>query len=75
MEINDVIWLDDIVEKIATKHNVATAEVEDVLLRRPEFRRGGRGRRRCEDLYYALGRPDGICSLCLFSSVVAEHWS
>jgi len=58
MELNDVIWLDDIVEKIKAKHNVATWEVEEVLLRNPEFRCGGKGRRRGEDLYYALGQTD-----------------
>ena len=58
MEIDDVIWLDDIVEKIATKHNVETREVEEVLLANPEFRRGGKGKRKGEDIYYALGQTD-----------------
>ncbi len=58
MEIKDVIWLDDIVAKIETKHGVATWEAEEVLLSNPEFRRGGKGRRKGEDLYYALGRTD-----------------
>ena len=56
MQIDDVIWLDDIVEKIATKHGIETGEVEEVLLAGPEFRRGGKGKRKGEDLYYALGQ-------------------
>ena len=56
MEIRDVIWLDDIVTKLAIKHGVGTWEVEEVLVSNPEFRRGGKGRRRGGDLYYALGQ-------------------
>ena len=33
MEINDVIWLDDIVANIETKHGIGTWEVEEVLER------------------------------------------
>jgi uncharacterized protein len=58
VEIDDVIWLDDIVDKVATKHGVETREVEEVLLANPEFRRGGKGNRKGEDLYYALGQTD-----------------
>jgi len=29
--IDDIIWLDTIVEKLAWKHNVLTSEVEEVL--------------------------------------------
>ena len=58
MEIDDVIWLKDIVQKIETKHGVETWEVEDVLLGNPEFRRGPKGRRLGEDVYYALGQTD-----------------
>lgn len=58
MEIDDVIWLNDIVHKIETKHGVATWEVDQVLLSNPEFRRGPKGRREGEDLYYTLGQTD-----------------
>jgi uncharacterized DUF497 family protein len=55
MRIDVVIWLEDIVEKIQTKHGVEIEEVEEVLLGTPEFRKGGKSRRTDEDLYYALG--------------------
>jgi len=55
MKIDDVIWLEDIVEKIEAKHGVSTWEVEEVFRRRPQFRRGPKGRRRGENLYFALG--------------------
>ena len=57
MEIDDVIWLEDIVEKIETKHGVAPWEAEEVLLRNPEFRRGPKGRRKGENLY-GLGQTE-----------------
>jgi uncharacterized DUF497 family protein len=58
VEIDDVIWLDSIVEKIETKHGVETWEVEEVLLNDPEFRRGASGKRAGEDVYYALGQTN-----------------
>lgn len=54
--INDVIWLEDIVDKIENKHGVSPSEVEEVFRRRPEFRRRAKGHRRGEDLYYAFGQ-------------------
>ena len=58
MVIDAIIWLHDIVEKIERKHGVATWEVEEVLVAKPEIRRGGRGTRRGDDLYYALGQSE-----------------
>ncbi|MBI4606139.1 MAG: BrnT family toxin [Planctomycetes bacterium] len=56
MEIHQIIWLDEIVEKIESKHGVDVREVEEVLLQDPEVRRGQRGTRIGEDIYYALGQ-------------------
>src|SRR5258707_15568075 len=56
MVINEVIWLDEIVEKIESKHGVEPEEVEELLLASPEFRRGPKGKREGEDLYYGLGK-------------------
>ena len=76
MRIDDVIWLDDIVAKIQSKHGVETWEVEEVLVRKPEFRRGGKGRRKGEDLYYALGQtPAGdTYSLSSSASAATKRW-
>jgi uncharacterized DUF497 family protein len=56
MEIRQIIRLDEIVEKLETKHGVEIREVEEVLRRKPEVRRGERGAVAGEDLYYALGQ-------------------
>jgi uncharacterized protein len=56
MEIHEIIWLEEIVEKIEAKHGVEIGEVEEVLRGGSEFRRGPKGSRAGEDLYYALGQ-------------------
>ncbi len=58
MRIDDVIWLESVVEKLESKHGVDPIEVEEVLAGDPEFRRGGKGSRKGEDLYYALGQTE-----------------
>ena len=46
MKITDVIWLEDIVEKLARKHNVKQHEVIEVLKNRPQFRFVEKGHRK-----------------------------
>ena len=58
MRIIDILWLPDIVEKLAVKHDVQPLEVEEVLLGRPGFRRLERGKVQGEDLYTAMGQTD-----------------
>ncbi len=58
MKIHEVIWLSQFVEKIASKHNVKTTEVEEVLTNRPYFRRVSKGNRVGEDVYSAMGQTD-----------------
>lgn len=58
MYINDIIWLDDVVEKIYTKHAVTTDEVEEVFSDQPRYRKAGTGKFEGEDLYYAYGQTD-----------------
>ncbi len=58
MQIDRVIWLDTVVEKIAEKHSVSPEEVEEVLRNAPRFRRGPKGKRLGEDLYYAFAQTD-----------------
>jgi hypothetical protein len=44
MEITECIWLDEIVEKIESKHHVGQTEVEDVLGGSPKFGKMLKGR-------------------------------
>ena len=58
MQIVDIIWLDEIIEKLEFKHSVLKEEVEEVFYNRPKFRRAEKGDYEGEDLYYAYGRTD-----------------
>ena len=58
MFINDIIWLDYVIEKISRKHDVLPEEVEEVLFNKPKYRRAQKGKFEGEDLYYAYGQTD-----------------
>jgi uncharacterized DUF497 family protein len=59
MNINEIIWLDAIIEKLASKHNVDADEVEEVFNNRPQFRFVEKGIRTGEDVYMASGQSNG----------------
>ena len=56
MEITGIIWLEDIVEKLAWKHHVMESEVLEVLKNKPKFRFVEKGHIPDENLYAALGQ-------------------
>ncbi len=58
MTIEGIIWLRDIVDKLAFKHRVEAIEVEEVLENRPKIRFVEKGKRKGEDVYLALGQTD-----------------
>ena len=58
MKINGIIWLRDVVDKIAYKHKVETYEVEETLSGKPKFRFVEKGERKDENVYLALGKTD-----------------
>ena len=58
MKIEGVIWLREIADKLAFKHNVETYEVEEVLNNKPTFRFVEKGERKGENVYLALGRTN-----------------
>ncbi len=66
MRIKDIIWLPDIIDKLAWKHNVIPEEVEQVFMTRPLYRRVERGKVRGEDLYAALGQTEAGRYLIVF---------
>jgi len=43
MRITDVIWLDDVVDKIETKHHVTQTEVEEVFAIKPKVKKMRKG--------------------------------
>lgn len=58
MKIEEVVWLEAIVEKLAVKHRVTPYEVEAVLFDQPKIRFRQKGNRIGEDVYFAFGRTD-----------------
>jgi uncharacterized DUF497 family protein len=64
--IDDIIWLDEIVEKLIWKHQVFTSEVEEVLSGRCRIFRKETGRVEGENLYNALGQSEDGRYLSVF---------
>jgi uncharacterized protein len=58
LKIDGVIWLRDIVDKLISKHDVETNEVEEVLNHKPKIRFVEKGERENEDVYLALGQSE-----------------
>jgi len=58
MKIEGVIWLRDIVDKLAFKHHVEADEVVQMLNNKPKIRFVEKGQRKGEDVYLALGQTD-----------------
>lgn len=58
MQIDEVIWQPQFIEKLASKHGVKTIEVEEVLTNRPLFRFASKGKQSGEDVYSAMGQTN-----------------
>ena len=58
MKIENFIWLGDIIDKLAFKHQVDTSEVEEVFVTSPKVRFVQKGDRTGEDVYMALGKSE-----------------
>ena len=66
MDIVDIIWLPQIVDKLAWKHHVSPEEVMAVLFANPLYRKVQKGHVPGEDLYAALGQTDAGRYLSIF---------
>jgi hypothetical protein len=64
--VEDIIWLDTIVEKLAWKHNVLPTEVEEALCGNCRFFKKESGRVEGEHLYNALGKTKSGRYLSIF---------
>ncbi|MBI1765911.1 MAG: BrnT family toxin [Acidobacteria bacterium] len=66
MELYEILWKSQYVEKLAAKHGVMTDEVEEVLFGRPHIRFWEKGKVCGEDLYLAYGQADAGRYLVVF---------
>ena len=59
INIRNIIWLDEVIEKIYRKHQVLTDEVEEIFLRKLLIFFKERGRKNTqENVYVALGTTE-----------------
>ena len=56
MKIDGILWLEKIVDKIRTKHQITQDEVEEVFVNNPQYRFLEKGRIDDEHVYGAYGR-------------------
>jgi uncharacterized DUF497 family protein len=66
VDITGYIWRNDVIDKLAWKHQVQVEEVVEVYQNRPRAERIERGHRPGEDLYVALGQTDAGRYLAVF---------
>jgi hypothetical protein len=66
MQLQNVIWKAQFVEKLQDKHGVETEEVEEVLFAKPHIRKAKKGTVKGEDLYAAYGQADSGRYLIVF---------
>ena len=65
--IDDIIWLNTVVQKLIWKHNVLTSEVEEVLAGNCKVFKKETGKVDGEHLYNSLGKTkNGRCSSVFF---------
>jgi uncharacterized DUF497 family protein len=73
MKIVGFIWLEEIIEKLAVKHQVAPDEVEQVFCNQPGIKRMNKGHFRGEDVYRALGQTDAGRYMVVFFIYKLTH--
>lgn len=66
MYIDEFLWLPDVIEKLAIKHQVTPEEIEDVFFNHPKIRFHEKGHVEGEYMYTALGRSDAGRYLMVF---------
>lgn len=66
MRIDDLIWLEQIVDKLEIKHQVIPDEVYEVFWNNPRFRYWEHGNVSGEDVYRVMGRTDSGRYLVVF---------
>ena len=58
MNIEGIIWLRAVIDKLAFKHHVEINEVEEIFSGKPKFRFIENGEREDENVYMALGQTE-----------------
>ncbi len=56
MNLDEVIWKSQFIDKLAIKHNVSTDEVEEILFNTPYVRKAKKGNVKGENVYVAYNQ-------------------
>ncbi len=66
MYIADIIWMPEIVDKLAWKHGVSPQEVDEIIFGHPVYRKVQKGHVPEEHVYAALGQTEAGRYLIVF---------
>ncbi|MCD5425522.1 MAG: BrnT family toxin [Methanosarcinaceae archaeon] len=66
IDINEIIWKENFIEKIENKHHVTISEVEEILYSRNKVYRIAKGDVQNEDVYLVLGKTNAGRYLSVF---------
>jgi uncharacterized DUF497 family protein len=66
IQVNQFVWLREVVEKLLDKHHVSPEEVEEVFFNQPRFRFHEKGHVQGEDMYTSMGQTDAGRYLIVF---------
>jgi uncharacterized DUF497 family protein len=66
LQIEGIIWIDEIIEKLFEKHHVLQDEVREIFNNKSHFRFVEKGHRPGENVYAALGKTDAGRRLIVF---------
>ena len=58
MIIEEILWLQKIVDKLETKHRISQEEVEQIFVNNPQYRFLEKGKIEDEHVYSAYGQTD-----------------
>ena len=72
MYINDIIWLEYVVEKIESKHHVSPEEIEEIFYNRPKYRKAQKGKFESEDLYTFMDKQI-VAVIFLWCLFIKKH--
>lgn len=73
IRIDNIIWLPQVVDRLAWKHHVIPQDVEEVLFDNPIYRKVQKGHIPCEDLYAAMGQTSTGRYLIIFFICKSSH--
>ena len=66
MKITELIWLDNVIGKIESKHHCLPTDVEEVFTNKPKVKKMHRGHFCGEDVYRAFGKTEAGRHLTVF---------